>query len=282
MIKYLNCKDVQKEMIFEAFNIGFQDYMVQLKVSMEVFFERFFGPEGNNIENSFIAIDGNNPVGLILGGIKEFDGLKTMRCGALCIDPNYRGIGVSKELFSLHKEKALNEGCQSLFLEVIKGNDRAIKFYEKTGYEKKYDIIYYNCNDFTKLNYYKKNYEVKSLNFYDFNKLNKNLRNIHINWQNDLDYLSKLNGVKYFGIFDNKNLMGSLAISPNGKVFMIYVEPIYRNKGVASTLLSESVNKLNLKMIAINYPDNIKLDDYLEKMGFTRNSLSQYEMYMKL
>ena len=50
-----------------------------------------------------------------------------MRCGTLAVHPNYRGVGVSQKLFELHKEALQNE-CKQLFLEVIVGNDRAIRF----------------------------------------------------------------------------------------------------------------------------------------------------------
>ena len=52
--------------------------------------------EGNSLEHSFLSLDGDKPVGVILGGIKIYESIKTMRCGTLAIHPKYRGIGVSK------------------------------------------------------------------------------------------------------------------------------------------------------------------------------------------
>src|SRR5690554_5103896 len=102
IVVYKNCYDVDFELVYQCFNEGFSDYIVKFDLSLEAFKKRFFGPEGNDLKHSFIAIENNRPVGLILGGIKYFQGIKTMRCGALCIVPDFRGTGVADELFYLH------------------------------------------------------------------------------------------------------------------------------------------------------------------------------------
>src|SRR5690625_7170947 len=58
---------------------------------------------------------------------------------------------ISHKLFELHKEEAILNGCQQLFLEVIDRNDRAIQFYKKLGYEKQYDLSYYKLKDVSQL-----------------------------------------------------------------------------------------------------------------------------------
>lgn len=142
MIQYKRCSEVSIDLVYEAFKDGFSDYIIKMEVSIEDFIKRFFGPEGNSLKHSFLALDGNKSVGVILGGIKDYEKIKTMRCGTLAVHPNYRGIGVSQKLFELHKEEALQNECKQLFLEVIVGNDRAIHFYTKLGYEKVYDLSY--------------------------------------------------------------------------------------------------------------------------------------------
>ena len=150
-ISYQRCSDVEDRFSYQAFMDGFSDYMVKFQFTQEDFINRFFGPEGNSREVSFVAFDQDQPVGVILGGIKNFESIKTMRCGTLAIHPDYRGSGVSQRLFDLHKEEAVNKDCKQLFLEVIVGNDRAINFYQRLGYEKVYDIVYYTQTDLSQL-----------------------------------------------------------------------------------------------------------------------------------
>lgn len=65
--------------IYEAFTDGFSDYIINVSLAKEEFVRRFFGPEGNTLENSIIAFDGHKPIGLNLGGIKIYEGIKTLR-----------------------------------------------------------------------------------------------------------------------------------------------------------------------------------------------------------
>lgn len=133
VITYMRCNDVSMEHIFQAFSLGFSDYSIRLTMDQDDFVARFFGPEGNTRNHSFLAMDEDQPIGLILGGVRQFDGYKTMRCGTLCIAPAYRGQGISNKLLELHKQTAISADCQQLWLEVIKDNHRAVKLYEKQG-----------------------------------------------------------------------------------------------------------------------------------------------------
>ncbi|HDR8441838.1 TPA: GNAT family N-acetyltransferase, partial [Bacillus cereus] len=198
MIQYKRCSEVNIDLVYEAFKDGFSDYIIKMEVSKEDFIKRFFGAEGNSLEHSFLSLDGDKPVGVILGGIKVYESIKTMRCGTLAIHPKYRGIGVSQKLFELHKEEALQNECKQLFLEVIVGNDRAIRFYNKLGYEKVYDLSYYNLKDMTKIIHKEcKGIEVKQLDFPAFKVEIQKWLHVHINWQNDMDYIEKTNHTFY-------------------------------------------------------------------------------------
>jgi ribosomal protein S18 acetylase RimI-like enzyme len=279
MISYKKCTEVEFEKVYKGFNIGFSDYIIKLELPQEDFLKRFFGPEGNSLEYSHIALDGEEPVGVILGGIKEYEGVKTIRCGALCIHPDYRGKGVSQELFELHKQIALDNKCKQMFLEVIVGNDRAIRFYNKLGYEKIYDISYYST-DISKLRLEDAaDIEVKQIDFQVISEITNAVADVHINWQNDFDYMSKLVGLSYYGAYRNGALVGAISISPSGKIFFVWTAPRMRNNGIAKALLVRGINDLDLKRAAISITNNAKLEGFVKHLGFEKDKISQYEMY---
>ncbi|MDH4421856.1 GNAT family N-acetyltransferase [Bacillus cereus] len=279
MIQYKRCSEVSIDLVYEAFKDGFSDYIIKMDVSKEDFIKRFLGPEGNALEHSFLALDGDKSVSVILGGIKDYESIKTMRCGTLAVHPEYRGIGVSQKLFELHKEEAIQNGCKQLFLEVIVGNDRAVKFYKKLGYEKVYDLSYYNLNDVTKLtNKDNKNVEVKKFEFQTFKLEIQKWLNFHINWQNDIDYIEKTNN-SYYGAYVDNDLKGTVCINEHGKISFIFVEKDYRNIGVGTKLLRASSEELKLSSFSIGFPNNGLLEGFLKKSGFKKNALTQYEMY---
>ncbi|MCU5427768.1 GNAT family N-acetyltransferase [Bacillus cereus] len=282
MIQYKRCSEVNIDLVYEAFKDGFSDYIIKMEVSKGDFIKRFFGLEGNSLEHSFLVLDGDKPVGVILGGIKDYENIKTMRCGTLAVHPNYRGVGVSQKLFELHKEEALQNECKQLFLEVIVGNDRAIRFYNKLGYEKVYDLSYYNLKDMTKIIHREcKGIEVKQLEFPAFKVEIQKWLHFHINWQNDMDYIEKTNHT-FYGAYVDNYLKGSICINEQGKISFIFIDKEYRNRGIGSKLLQVARDELNLESLLISFPNNSLLEGFVKKTRFEKNSLAQYEMYVLL
>lgn len=282
MIQYKRCSEVNIDLVYEAFKDGFSDYIIKMEVSKEDFIKRFFEPEGNSLEHSFLSLEGDKPVGVILGGIKVYENIKTMRCGTLAVHPEFRGIGVSQKLFELHKEEALQNECKQLFLEVIVGNDRAIRFYNKLGYEKVYDLSYYNLKDMTKIMLKEcKGIEVKQLEFVAFKVEIQKWLHFHINWQNDMNYIEKTNHT-FYGAYIGNDLKGSICINEQGKISFIFIDKEYRNRGIGSKLLQVARDELNLESLLISFPNNSLLEGFVKKTGFEKNSLAQYEMYVFL
>lgn len=283
MIIYKRCTEVNEDTIFQAFQIGFSDYIIQIEMPKEFFIKRFFGPEGNSLEYSVIALDGDKPVGLNLGGIKVFEGIKTLRCGALCIHPDYRGTEVGKQLFELHKEIALENGCKQMFLEVIVGNDRAINFYNKKGYEKVYDMVYYSHNNPSELRATLPNgFRIEKIDIDILGTLSHEIQDIHINWQNDFDYISQIDGQVHYGVFKEEELIGGLSIHPKGKISFLWITPEFRHQSIGKGLINHAVKELNMEKLVINFPNNANLLGFIKHLNFTKDSISQYEMYHTL
>jgi len=293
MLAYKNCSEVDFDKVYRAFKIGFSDYVIQIEMPKELFTKRFFGPEGNRIEHSFIALDGEEPVGLIMGGIKTYEGIKTIRCGTMCIHPEYRGKGISQELFKRHKSLAKEMECQQMFLEVIVGNDRAINFYKRNGYEKIYDLSYFTykvCEKEESVNLESLTNRLenrciqggtfKELSFGEISTLQSEVLNTHINWQNDFDYIEKLEGMSHFGVLKNNELISAMTVSPTGKIYFLWTKPSERNQSLASGMLAEVLKRIDLKALSISCPNNGNLVGFLRHLGFEKDKISQYEMYL--
>ncbi len=283
MISYKNCKEVSDEAIYQAFQSGFSDYMIKFDIPREVFIERFFGAEGNSREYSFIAFDDTVSVGLILGGMKIYEGIKTLRCGTLCIHPDYRRQGIAAKLFDLHKGIALENNCKQLFLEVIRGNDRAIRFYEKNSYEKVYELVYFSHGDPSAIRGdLPAGYAIQRVDFDEIKRLEAKLHDIHVNWQNDFDYIARSSNHMHFGLYRDGRLAGGLSITGGGKISLLWVNPEERNKGLARALLCHVIDELQINKLAINFPNNAGLTGFVRHLNFSREALSQYEMYFTL
>lgn len=280
MISYKRCTEVDVNLVFAAFIIGFSDYIVQIKMPREFFVKRFFGPEGNKLELSFIALDGNKPVGIVLGGIKYYEGIKTMRCGAMALHPTYRGEGISQNLMRLHREEAKKQGCKQLCLEVVAGNNRAINFYERLNYEKVYDLNYYMLTEVNRLQ--KKNdlnLTITPMDIAGLKIIRKRILDIHINWQNDLEYLEQSEGQLTLAACIGNRLVGTISINKNSRINFLWIKNSFRGKGIASELINEGVKILNLPRVTIGFPNNSSIQGFVNHIGFIKDNIVQHEMY---
>jgi len=77
-MRIINCQNVKDELIYDVFKRGYSDYFFEFTMTMEVFVSRFLENEADR-KLSFIALDGDNAVGLVLGNIKNYHGVRTMR-----------------------------------------------------------------------------------------------------------------------------------------------------------------------------------------------------------
>lgn len=268
---YLSCLDVSQESIYEAFKLGFSDYLIPIEITMDAFFHRFFGKEGNSLDLSFIALDGEESIGLILGGIRELNGKRTMRCGGLCVAPDYRGKGVSQELYRHFHDTATDHHVDLILLEVITVNHPAIRFYEKLGFRIHNKILYYSREEGA---YSPSNWKVKPTDIERIAEIRKR-SGVYLNWQNEVDYFRMDPSVRYFEVEDKGESIGTLAVGDAGNIYFLYVEEAYRYKGVATALFTAAGEKLSF-----SFPDLCELEEFLKRVGFNKLSIEQYEMKM--
>lgn len=283
MITYKKCSDVSIKDIVDAFNIGFSDYIIKLELTEELFLSRFIIVEQNQLEHSYIAYDEQIPIGLILGGMKTYEGFKTLRCGTLCVHPLYRQKGVASKLFDLHKEEALINQCKRLYLEVIQGNDKAISFYQKQGYKILNELVYHShSNPKNIVSDIKVNVDIRKINLEDVKNLHQKEVKEHLHWQNDFDYMGFYPQILNYGLHINDLLVGVLSTLPSGKIFYLWVDKSFRRNNLAKSLLGFFVKDFSLTKLMICYPKSTELTYPLEKLGFAKDPISQYEMVLVL
>lgn len=121
------------EETLKTWNKGFEGYFVQIEMNEEMFLNRLVG-EGLSPELSIVAFEHNNPVGIVLNGIRQIDGKKTSWNGGTGISPDYRGKGISRALMEETIAIYERENVEIATLEAIKENKVAIALYEKYGY----------------------------------------------------------------------------------------------------------------------------------------------------
>jgi ribosomal protein S18 acetylase RimI-like enzyme len=92
-------------------------------------------------ESIYVAKVENKIVGYIIVDIKEKDGESIMRyrrmlhIDTLCIDENFRGMGIGTKMLEFAKKLAKEKNCTDMHLTVHPNNKNAIKVYENFGME---------------------------------------------------------------------------------------------------------------------------------------------------
>lgn len=142
-IKFKRLSDCTINEAVLAWNRGFEGYFFQMEMTPEPFIGRV-GNEGLSVNYSIVAFDGDNPIAIVMNGIRTVNGKKTAWNGGTGVATEYRGKGVSRRLMEETLRIYSEEGIEIASLEAIKQNERAIRLYERFGYEIIDSLVYLN------------------------------------------------------------------------------------------------------------------------------------------
>lgn len=271
-MKILKCTDVDKDLVYQAFDEGFSDYMIKIKLDKDVFFKHFFEIEGNELELSYIAVEEGRAVGICLGGMKRNESRKTLRCGGMSVVPSHRRMGIGQMLMDHHLQLAKDLGCEQAFLEVIYHNEPAYKMYEKLGYERNYELTYWQWHQET---FIETNEEVVEITRDEMMAL-RDFDDSHLPWQGCFEYTKGL-PVKYYGFKVDGEIVGGVVLGTR-RIFYVFVRKEYRNKGYGRKLFSKAC-ETNPKFIMFSHANNAMLHRYAKKLGMVKDSIAQRELY---
>ena len=119
----------QLDALVAAQNEIFADYIIPTK-STKQFFIEFLKSVGGSLTDVQVALDGTRIVGYVNPVIDGREGW----IGGIGVVPDCRSKGVGTQLLNSAEAECRMRGVESIFLEVIDGNDRAKKLYESLGY----------------------------------------------------------------------------------------------------------------------------------------------------
>jgi ribosomal protein S18 acetylase RimI-like enzyme len=119
----------QLDALVDAQNEIFSDYIIPMKSTREFFLD-FQRSVGGNLRNVLVASVKGEMVGYVNPVVDRQEGW----IGGVGVIPGMRGKGLGHRLMRSAEELCRSRGVRDIYLEVIEGNFRAQRLYEKLGY----------------------------------------------------------------------------------------------------------------------------------------------------
>lgn len=281
-MKIRSLREVSVRELTEVFNDSFSDYILPFHL-IEDSLAFKLNSELVDLDYSIGAFDKGKLVAFMLTGVKRVDEQTYYYNAGTGVRPAYRGQRLVAQMYSYTIPIWKEAGSSvNLSLEVIKGNDKAIRAYRAQGYNISRDLLCFKGQP-REMHYKTANIVIEDveqvcwktvLPFWD----------IQPSWQNSIAVLEKAKEDIRFKVAKMRgNIVGYVIYhKSNGKIFQLAVDKTHRNKGIAKLLVNDVVNILETPILITNVDDKgVDFISFLKRIGL-EHYITQHEMIMKL
>lgn len=282
---FRNLKPLDLTDMYIAFIDAFTDYAIEFKLTKEQFVRKFVEKLKIDFSLSIGAFDYDALAGFVFTSVNHYEGKLTAYNGGTGVRPAFRGNNITYQIYDYLKPLLFQKKIKQCVLEVLSENNRAIKTYEKIGFEK---TKYYKCFKLNQRELTKKPLEV-SLDIFS-----KDYPDWHIyekfsdSEPSFLDcpnmILQNLANEEIIEAHHDHKCIGYAIFQPSfGRISQIAVDQNFRNKGVGSCIMEYVHKRSRQKALTVinveeKATDTIK---FFEHIGMT-NQINQYEMILPL
>lgn len=282
MYKYKSLEDVKLEVIYKVFIEAFSDYQVKLDLSFFKF-RNMMVRRGLKLEMSVGIFNNKELIGMVLNGVRRWNGRVTAYDLGTGIVPKYRKMGLTGEALKVVKKLCKEKGVEYYLLEVLQGNTGAVELYRKNNFKLSRE---FDCYTLKKVNIEEKeDIVIKKFDFFSdeqWEKIEKYC-DYKPSWQNSIDSIkASSENFEYFAVIIEGEIVGyGIVEKGTGDIPQIAVEKKYRNRGIGRSILNELGSIAGeVRLLNIDCRDE-GLRKFLLKAGAVK-FVSQYEMVLEL
>ncbi len=264
--------------LLSVFNHSFSDYVVPFHLTKDVLVAKI-AAEKLDMNLSAGSFENGKLVGFILQAEKMENGEKIIYNGGTGVVPENRGKGLVRKMYDFIIPILKERNANTLLLEVIEGNQPAIRAYENLGFSIVRRLLCFNGN--IKPGEENAGILIKDLKDFQWDVL-CSFWDIEPSWQGSVFVLEPMpENYITLGAYDGDQLAGYIVYGPAAKkIYQFAVDKKYRNRGIGTMLFNAIREKNNGQTIALNNVDDSSenTSKFLsEKIGLN-NWLSQFEM----
>jgi GNAT superfamily N-acetyltransferase len=274
MIKTL--QTLSPEYLSTVFNEAFSDYLLPMQLNAESLQQKM-QLENIDLALSYGYFDNNELKGFILHG-SENDTVYNAGTGVV---PDYRGKGITQQLYAHLVPELQRRGLHKHTLEVLEPNNKARYVYEQIGFKpiRKLHCFSGTPKDITF------NHEIR-IQQVAIPALEQYFSEPEwiFSWQNRRKAIERTPTLHHMWLAHSKDMpVGYIVCSKAGHIRQMYILPDYRRMHIGSSLLHHAFSELQLPLLkAINVDERcVTIMPFLEASGlhcFT----SQIEMEMNV
>lgn len=260
-----------------CFNEAFSDYFIKFNATEFYLAERWKGA-GIDFSLSAGVLDGNQLVGFIMIGIRDWQGHKTAFNAGTGVIPSHRGNKLTERMYDFLIPKFKENEVKAMSLEVIQENVKAIHVYEKVGLK-----IDRGLNCFKGAITIEGTEQGQDMSFQETDTpqwdFMQSCYSIEPAWEsNNLALQACSDLYAFFEVKKENELIGFINIrKDNGDIKQFGVHPNYRNQGVGKFMFFQVAKKypeVKLNNVDDSAPEVLS---FLDRVGL-HNVINQYEM----
>jgi ribosomal protein S18 acetylase RimI-like enzyme len=277
-MEFKTLANITTDELLSVFNHSFSDYVIPFHLTKEVLVSKI-AAEKLDMSLSAGAFEDGKLVGFILQSEKVENGEKIIYNGGTGVVPESRGKGLVRKMYDFIIPVLKERNANTLLLEVIEGNQPAIRAYENLGFVIVRRLLCFNGS----IQQGKENAEASIRDLKDFQwELLCSFWDIEPSWQGSVFVLEPMpeNHVT-LGAYDGDKLVGYIIYGPAAKkVYQFAVDKNYRNRGIGTKLFNAVKDKNGGQGIALNNVDDSSenTSKFLSERVGLNNWLSQFEM----
>lgn len=278
-VTFRHLAEVSLSELCDTFNLAFSDYIVPLKLTTSLLEQKL---KGENIDLSLSAgaFSEGRLVGFMLHGVDDKDAPRMLYNGGTGVVPAARGQHLVQRMYDYFLPGYRTQHIGQVLLEVIKGNEPAIRAYSNTGFEK---VRFFHCYKGTPLIERKQEAVTVLREEAPDWALLASWAAQQPSWSNSIDAIRREGPgtITWIAWLEDKPVGFISVFRDAQRIRQIAVDPGLRRRRIGSSLLERVREELGGPFSLINVDDrNEGLKIFLEQSGLAP-AAQQYEMVLQ-
>lgn len=263
--------------LVDLLNRGFEEYFIPIHFNADMF-ENMLHKDGIDLADSHVLIADDQVCGIALIACRR--SLHTSRLAAMGIAREIRGKGAGSWFMKKLIDRACERGDREMLLEVIEQNEPAVKLYRKYGFNSLRRLVGFTCRSRSA----EKNQgsTLQRLDLQEMGRLISQYGLADLPWQLSGESITRTNPPLHAYRKGQAYIAISNPEAEHVVIWSLLVEPEARGNGLGTDMLKHMMAQHAGKTwhVPAIFPE--ELGKVFERAGFEKETLSQWQMRLKL